>query len=56
MEKAMYNAHGVGYEEYKRHHKVRLRVEKRRQKDYMNCRKMVADLDRLVHYNNRLSS
>ncbi|MGZ4159312.1 MAG: hypothetical protein ACXVNF_00720 [Neobacillus sp.] len=49
----MHSTHGLGYEEYRRHHSVRLRVEKRREKDYIKCRRMVADLDRLVHYNNR---
>jgi hypothetical protein len=56
MEKAMRSAHGVGYEDYRRHHSVRMRVEKRRKKDYIWCRLMVADLDRLVHYNNRLKT
>ncbi|MEH7480220.1 hypothetical protein V7157_03735 [Neobacillus drentensis] len=56
MEKAMYSAHGVGYEDYRRHHTVRMRVEKRRKKDYINCLRMVADLDRLVHFNNRLKA
>ncbi len=54
MEKAMRSAHGVGYEDYRRHHAVRMRVEKRRKMDYIRCRRMTADLDRLVHYNNRL--
>jgi hypothetical protein len=56
MEKAMRSAHGVGYEEYKRHHSVRMKVEKRRKKDDRNCRRMVADLERLVHFNNRLKA
>jgi hypothetical protein len=56
MEKAMRSAHGVGYEDYKRHHSVRMRVEKRREKNYIKCRRMVADLDKLLHYNNRLKS
>ena len=28
MEKAMHGAHGVGYETYKRQHKVRMQVER----------------------------
>jgi hypothetical protein len=56
MEKALRSAHGVGYEEYRRHHSVRMKVEKRRKKDDRNCRRMVADLDRLVHFNNRLKA
>lgn len=50
----MHSAHGVGYEEYMRHHSVRMRVEKSREMYYNSCRRMVAELDRLVHYNNRL--
>ncbi|MEH7109250.1 hypothetical protein V7083_16025 [Bacillus sp. JJ1764] len=52
MEKAMWRVHGVGYEEYKRNHLVRMRVEERREKDYIQCRRMVADLNSLVHSNN----
>ena len=52
----MHSAHGVGYEEYRRYHSVRMRVEKSREKDYNTCRRMVAELDQLVHYNNRLKS
>jgi hypothetical protein len=37
----MHSTHGLGYEEYRRHHSVRLRVEKRREKDYIKCRRMV---------------
>jgi hypothetical protein len=54
MEKALHSAHGIGYEVYSRNHTVRMRVEKRRKMDYIKCRRLVADLDRLVHYNNRL--
>lgn len=52
----MRSAHGIGYEVYRRHHSVRMRVEKRREKDYSECRRMIADLDRLVHYNNNLNT
>ncbi|WP_335479605.1 hypothetical protein [Bacillus sp. JJ1764] len=48
----MWRVHGVGYEEYKRNHLVRMRVEERREKDYIQCRRMVADLNSLVHSNN----
>ncbi|MDR6124011.1 hypothetical protein QFZ87_003608 [Bacillus sp. SLBN-46] len=54
MEKAMRSSHGVGYEDYRRHHSVRMKVEKRRKKDYLQCCRMVAELDRLIHFNNRL--
>jgi hypothetical protein len=52
----MRSAHGVCYEEYRRHHSVRIRVEKRRKKDTIKCCRMVAELDRLVHFNNRLKT
>ncbi|EDL62958.1 hypothetical protein BSG1_14198 [Bacillus sp. SG-1] len=51
MEKAMQGAHGVGYETYKRNHDVRMRVEKRRENEYIESRRMIADLDRKVHSN-----
>ncbi|WP_409251879.1 hypothetical protein V1502_17505 [Bacillus sp. SCS-153A] len=51
MEKAMQGAHGVGYETYKRNHDVRMRVEKRRENEYIESRRMIADLDRKVHAN-----
>jgi hypothetical protein len=51
----MWRAHGVGYEEYKRHHSVRMRVEKRREKDFIKCRRMVTDLNSLVHNNNLIN-
>ncbi|MFC0478283.1 hypothetical protein ACFFHF_24140 [Robertmurraya beringensis] len=49
MEKAMYAAHGVGYETYGRKHKVRMKIEKVRQQDYLQSQRMIADLDRRVH-------
>jgi hypothetical protein len=52
MEKAMQGAHGVGYEVYKRKHAVRMKVEKHRDQDYIKSRQMVANFDRLVHFNN----
>jgi hypothetical protein len=51
MEKAMHGAHGVGYETYKRKHAVRMQVEKRRENEYIESRRMIADLDRKVHAN-----
>jgi hypothetical protein len=51
MEKAMHGAHGVGYETYKRKHNVRMQVEKRRENEYIESRRMIADLDRKVHSN-----
>jgi hypothetical protein len=49
MEKAMHAAHGVGYEVYCLRHDVRMRVEKKREQDYLKCQRMVADLGRKFH-------
>ncbi|MBU5212017.1 hypothetical protein [Heyndrickxia oleronia] len=46
MEKALHGAHGVGYEVYKQKHKVRMLVEKRREREYVRSQRMVADLGR----------
>ncbi|MFI8576038.1 MULTISPECIES: hypothetical protein [Rossellomorea] len=51
MEKAMHGAHGIGYEVYKRKHEVRMQVEKRREQDYKESRRMIAAFDRKVHAN-----
>lgn len=52
MEKALHGAHGVGYEVYKQKHKVRMLVERRREKDYVKSQRMIADLGRKMHNNN----
>ncbi|SFB12465.1 MULTISPECIES: hypothetical protein [unclassified Bacillus (in: firmicutes)] len=49
MEKAMQGAHGIGYAEYSKSHEVRMEVEQRREEDYLQSQRMVADLDRKVH-------
>lgn len=49
MEKAMQSAHGIGYEVYKRKHEIRMQVERRRENDYIQSRRLIADLDRKVH-------
>ncbi|MDQ0273035.1 hypothetical protein [Cytobacillus purgationiresistens] len=49
MEKAMHGAYGVGYETYSRKQDVRMRVEQKREEDYLKSQRMVADLDRKVH-------
>jgi hypothetical protein len=46
MEKAMHQSHGMGYEEYSFKLKQRLQVEQKRQKDYENSRRMIADIER----------
>ena len=42
----MYQSHGIGYEVYCQKHDVRMKVEKRREKDYILSRQMLAILDR----------
>lgn len=49
MEKAMRGAHGVGYEVYSQKHDVRMKVEERREQDYIESQRMVADLERKIH-------
>jgi hypothetical protein len=49
MEKAMHGAHGVGYEVYKRKHSVRMMIEKRRDEDYYESRKIIEKIQRLAH-------
>jgi hypothetical protein len=49
MEKAMHNAHGVGYEQYCRKHDVRMKVEEQREQDYLASQRLVADLARKLH-------
>ncbi|WP_157843170.1 hypothetical protein [Bacillus sp. FJAT-42315] len=46
MDKAMHGAHGVGYEVYSQNHEVRMDVERQREEDYINSRRMVADFSR----------
>jgi hypothetical protein len=48
MEKAMYQSHGLGYEEYQRKLETRLQVEKQREKDYRKSRQIISDLERNV--------
>ncbi|WP_189655252.1 hypothetical protein [Bacillus sp. HNG] len=50
MEKAMHQAHGIGYEDYCRKFKERLRVEKNREQEYKQGRMIVAQHDRKVHF------
>ncbi|MEH6994816.1 hypothetical protein V7075_19245 [Neobacillus drentensis] len=49
MEKAMLSAHGVCYEDYKRKLKVRMEVEKRRERDYLISKRLSADFDGRIH-------
>lgn len=45
----MQAAHGVGYEVYSLKHDVRMEVEKKREEDYLQSQRLVADLDRKIH-------
>ncbi|WP_205520064.1 hypothetical protein [Virgibacillus doumboii] len=49
MEKAMQQSHKIGFAEYERKLENRIAVEKRRQKDYEQCKHMVAELDSQLH-------
>ncbi len=46
MEKAMHSAHKVTYASYSQKLEVRMKVERRREKDYIQSQRLVADLDR----------
>jgi hypothetical protein len=43
MEKAMYKAHGVGYEQYSRKLDERMKVEQKRDQDYLKGKAIVAN-------------
>jgi len=49
MEKAMQQSHGIGYKEYERKFDNRITVEKRREKEYKQCKHLVASFDRKIH-------
>ena len=49
MEKALLNAHGVCYEDYKRNLHVRMKVEKRREQDYLASKRLISDLNGKFH-------
>ena len=48
MEKAMRQAHGVGYEVYNQKLDVRMRVEERRENSYLKSNEIMNDLNRRV--------
>lgn len=50
MERALRGAHGIGYEVYKRKHRVRMAVERKREVEYIHSRRVVADIDRKFHH------
>lgn len=47
----MHGAHGVGYEVYKREHDVRMQIEEKREADYVESQRTVADISRKMHVN-----
>ncbi|KGX89772.1 hypothetical protein N783_04030 [Pontibacillus marinus BH030004 = DSM 16465] len=49
MEKAMQASHGIGYQEYSQRLDQRLKVEQRRQSDYEQSQRIVAEVDRQIH-------
>ncbi|GAA0326874.1 hypothetical protein GCM10008967_16750 [Bacillus carboniphilus] len=46
MEKAMQQAHGIGYEVYSQKHEIRMKVERKREKDYIQSQRIVMEHDR----------
>lgn len=49
MEKAMHQSHNMGYAEYGRKLDNRLTVEKRRQREYEQCKHIVAEFENQIH-------
>jgi hypothetical protein len=49
MEKAMQQSHNMGYAEYSRKFEHRLEIEKRRQQEYEQCKKLVASFDNQIY-------
>jgi biopolymer transport protein ExbD len=49
MEKAMYQTHGFGYEEYKRNLENRMQVERDRDKNYKQSMQLISELERNVY-------
>lgn len=54
MEKAMFQAHGMGYAEYSQKLKQRLKVEQEREQDYLQSRRILEGIRAnlfLIKYN-----
>ncbi|MEK5441329.1 hypothetical protein [Fredinandcohnia sp. FSL W7-1320] len=47
MEKAMHQAHGIGYKDYCRKFKERMRVEVNREKDYKQGLMIIAQIGKV---------
>ncbi|WP_194840806.1 hypothetical protein [Filobacillus milosensis] len=45
----MHQSRGVGYQEYSQNLEKRLEVEKQREKEYKQSRRVVAEVDRQIH-------
>ncbi len=50
MDKAMFQSHGIGYELYKSSFKERMRVEKRREKQYQRESQYISGILKLKSY------
>jgi hypothetical protein len=49
MEKAMHSAHGIGFEVYCNKHELRMKVERRREKEYLKSQRIIAHLDKRMY-------
>lgn len=49
MEKAMEQSNGMSFKEYERKFDKRIAVEKRREKEYEQCKHIVASLDHKIY-------
>ncbi|QOR69058.1 hypothetical protein IM538_20355 [Cytobacillus suaedae] len=49
MEKAMHQAHGISYEVYRSNVEARMKVEQKREQDYVKGKLLIARLDSKVH-------
>lgn len=47
----MMKAHGVCYEVYRRNHRVRMKVEQRREREHQKYQQILTELDRKLHIN-----
>ncbi len=47
----MQSAHGVCLELYCAKHEVRMKVEQRREEDYLQSQRILSDIERKVHSN-----
>lgn len=50
MEKALQGTHKVSFETYRQDHEVRMSVERRREKNYIQGLRLVHDIDRKNFY------